>query len=159
MDRYCLREFNNNETCEISDAFNIKMTTAAKSLWYNGVSEQLNAVIQNSVHRIMVDCKCNEEVTLVWTIAAINSITNNIGFSPNKLVLEYNPTLPNVFENDPPALVLMIALFSKLVKDNLQAINSERQELIGVKGEMQYFKKEVMHMYTLNAINCVTVMT
>lgn len=102
MDRYCSCEFNSNETCEISDAFNIKMTTAAKSPCCNGACEQLNAVIQNSVHRIMVDCKCDEEVALVWTIAAINSITNNIGFSPNKLVFEYNPTLLNVFENAPP---------------------------------------------------------
>lgn len=78
------------------------MTTAAKSPCCNGACEQLNAVIQNSVHRIMVDCKCDEEVALVWTIAAINSITNNIGFSPNKLVFEYNPTLLNVFENAPP---------------------------------------------------------
>ena len=48
----------------------------------------------------MADFECNIEVALAWIIATKNVLTNDLGFSPNQLMLGHNPALPNVFENN-----------------------------------------------------------
>ena len=122
-------EFNNEEMRALGEAFNIRiMNTAAESPWSNGICERQNAVIGDSVRKIIADTKCSVEVALAWAIAARNCLTNNSGFSPNQLVFGQNPVLPNVFSNKPPALNVSIA--SDLVRDNLNAMHSARQEFV-----------------------------
>ena len=122
-------EFNNSEMRTLGEAFNVKvMTTAAESPWSNGVCERQNAVIGDSVRKIMADCNCALEVALAWAIAARNSLTNSFGFSPNQLVFGYNPAIPNVVTNDLPALES--ASSSETVRDNLNALHAARQEFI-----------------------------
>jgi len=77
-------EFSNSEMREMGEAFNIKiMTTAAESPWSNGICERQNAVIGDSVRKIMADAQCDLEVALAWAISARNALTNSSGFSPN----------------------------------------------------------------------------
>ena len=91
-------EFNNSEMREMGEAFNVKiMTTAAESPWSNGVCERQNAVIGDSVSKIMSDCHCSVEAALARAVSARNALSNNHGFSHSHLVFGINPVLPNIF--------------------------------------------------------------
>ena len=122
-------EFNNAEMRELGEAFNIKiMTTSAESPWSNGACERQNAVIGDIVRKIMADSRCDLDVALAWAVSARNALTNYAGFSPNQLVFGQNPGLPNVCENDPPAL--NPTLTSDIVRVNLNALHLARQEFV-----------------------------
>lgn len=48
------------------DAFSITIRpTDVESQWCNGVCEWLNSLIGNCVWKVMADCKCDIEMTLV----------------------------------------------------------------------------------------------
>ena len=99
------REFNNEELRSLGESYNIRiMATAAESPWSNGICERLNAVIGDSVRKIVSDSGCSLDIALAWAISARNSLANNSGFSPNQLVFGRNPCFPNVFTDKPPAL-------------------------------------------------------
>ena len=122
-------EFNNNDMRNLGEAFNITIkTTAAESPWSNGVCECQNAVIGDSVRKIMADVSCTLEVALSWAIAARNSLANFSGFSPNQLVFGRNPSLPNVFNDKIPALNADST--SDLIRMNLNAMHLARQEFV-----------------------------
>lgn len=122
-------EFNNEEMRALGEAFNIKiMTTSAESPWSNGVCERQNAVIGNIVRKIMDDSGCDLEMALAWAVSARNTLTNYAGFSPNQLALGYNPGLPNVYTNDPPALESDQP--SDIVRNNLNGLHVARREFL-----------------------------
>ena len=122
-------EFNNDEMRQVGDSFNIKiMTTAAESPWSNGVCERLNAVIGDIVRKIIADTKCELEVALSWAVSARNALANFSGFSPNQLVFGFNPAIPDIFHNKPPALEQVT--LSETVRENLNALHSARQEFL-----------------------------
>ena len=122
-------EFSNKEMRALGEAFNINIkTTAAQSPWSNGVCERQNAVIGDSVRKIMADAMCSVEVALAWAVAARNSLANNSGFSPNQLVFGQNPGLPNVFSDKLPALNANTP--SDLIRNNLNAMHVAREEFI-----------------------------
>ncbi|KAK3875456.1 hypothetical protein Pcinc_019668 [Petrolisthes cinctipes] len=113
----------------LGEAFNIKiMATSAESPWSNGACKHQNAVIGDIVRKRMADCQCDLDVALAWAISARNALTNYSGFSPNQLVFGLNPSLPNVYVNDPPALEPTTS--SEIVRDNLNALHLARQEFI-----------------------------
>lgn len=58
-------------------------------------------------------------------MSAKNSLTNYVGFSPNQFVFGYNPGVPNVYTNDPPALELNQP--SDIVRNNLNALHVARK--------------------------------
>ena len=121
------REFNNEDMRALGEAFNIKiMATSAESPWSNGVCERLNAVIGDIVRKIMADGGCGSEVALAWAVSARNALSNFTGFSPNQLVFGFNPCLPNIYDNDIPALEPTSA--SDIVRINLNALHLARQE-------------------------------
>jgi hypothetical protein len=125
-------EFNNQEFRELGEAFNIKiLNTAAESPWSNGMCERQNAVIGDTVSKIISDVNCDVHVALSWAISARNALSNYSGFSPNQLVFGFNPALPNVFINEPPALEPIET--SKMVRDNLQAMHAARESFIRVE--------------------------
>ncbi|KAK3870996.1 hypothetical protein Pcinc_023829 [Petrolisthes cinctipes] len=120
------REFNNAEMWALGEAFNIKvMATAAESPWSNGVCERQNAVIGDIVRKVLADTH-DLQVALAWTISARNVLMNDSGYCPNQLVFGYNPVLPNVWVNDPPALTASPP--SGIVRDKLNALHIARQE-------------------------------
>ena len=125
-------EFNNSEMHELDEAFNIKvMATAAESPWSNGCCERLNAVIGDSVRKIMSDTHCDLDMALAWAISARNALVNSSGFSPNQLVFGFNPAFPNVFQSDPPALKPVNS--SEIVRNNLNAMHVARQEFMKIE--------------------------
>ena len=122
-------EFNNSMMRDLGENFNIKiMTTSAESPWSNGVCERQNAVLGDSVRKIMDDSNCSVEVALAWAVAARNSLSNHSGFSPNQLVFGRNPALPNVFTDKPPAVTLTPS--SETVRLNLNAMRSAREDFV-----------------------------
>ena len=122
-------EFNNSEMRELGEQFNIKiLTTAAESPWSNGVCERLNAILGCSVRKIQEDTGCSTDVALAWAVSSRNALSNFSGYAPNQLVFGHNPVLPNVCENSPPALDAPST--SQIVKDNLNAMHSSRQDFI-----------------------------
>ena len=122
-------EFNNEELRALGESYNIRvMATAAESPWSNGVCERLNAVIGDSVRKIIADSKCSVEIALAWAVSARNSLSNNSGFSPNQLVFGRNPCYPNVFSDMPPALNPSPS--SDLVRQNLNAMHTAREAFV-----------------------------
>ena len=120
---------NNHAMRTLGEKFNITMkTTAAQSPWSNGVCERKNAVIGDSVRKIVDEEKCCVEIALAWTISARNSLANNHGFSPNQLVFGENPNLPSVYHDKAPAMNQNCP--SDLVRQNLNAMHKARQEFI-----------------------------
>ena len=122
-------EFSNSNMRMLGEAFNIKvLNTAAESPWSNGVCERLNSVLGNMVSKIIVDTGCDIEIALSWAVSARNSLLNNSGYSPNQLVFRVNPSIPNVFNSQPPALEEFT--MSDVVKKNLDAMHSARKEFL-----------------------------
>ena len=104
----------------LGESFNIKiLATSAESPWSNGVCERLNAVLGNMVSKISDDAKCDVHTALAWAVSARNAFDNNGGFSPNQLVFGFNPSIPNVFNNNLPAMEEVTA--SEMVRKHLNA--------------------------------------
>ena len=136
-------EFNNAVMRELGEAFNIKvMTTAAESPWSNGICERQNAVLGDSVRKIMADCNCDVKVALAWAVAARNALSNFSGYSPNQLVFGRNPALPNVFMDRLPALTL--TPHAEIVRNNLNAMHSARQEYVRLESN-EKLKRALRH--------------
>ena len=113
----------------MAENFNIKLLcTAAESPWSNGVCERLNAVIGRGVERVIADTECDVEVALAWVVSARNALQNNHGYSPNQLVFGFNPVLPSMCENGPPALENRTT--SRVVADNLNAMHKAREDFV-----------------------------
>lgn len=72
------------------------------------------------------NCKCDVQVALAWAIVARNALNDNFSFSLNQFVLGHYPALWNVFVNDSPVLEALTVLSSKIIRDILWAMNSER---------------------------------
>ena len=144
-------EFNNSEMRELGEAFNVKIiTTAAESPWSNGVVERQNAVIGNHVRKIMDSTNCCLEVALAWAISARNSLTNNLGFSPNQLVFGHNPAYPNVFNDEPPAMSDKMP--SDIVRENLIALRAAREEFIKLDAD-ERLRRALRHNVRENTLS------
>ena len=104
------------------------LSTAAESLWQNGITERYNAIISNVVDRILEDVNCSIVVALAWAISAKNSLKNVFGYSPNQLVFAKNPNLPIVVGSEPPALEGISS--SKLIADHLNCMHTARKAFI-----------------------------
>ena len=78
--------------------------------------------------KIMVNTESDVDVALAWAVAARNALTNFSGYSPNQPVFGYNPVLPNVISDKPPALEEVTA--SKMVRENLNAMHVARNEFL-----------------------------
>ena len=67
------------------------ITTAAYSLWSNGIIEQHNAVLENMVLKLTDDSKCSVAIALVWAVKAKNytiiSGTVQINLSLAKMII------------------------------------------------------------------------
>ena len=135
-------EFNNDEFKDMGEKFNIRvMGTSAESPFSNGVCERLNAVLENSVRKIVDDVGCDVGSALAWAVSARNSLLNNFGFSPNQLVFGYNPGYPTLDNSEPPALEQPKA---KVVEDNLKAMRVAREEFMR-KDSDERLKRALKH--------------
>lgn len=122
-------EFNNEDFRDFCENYNIRIrTTAAESPWSNGTVERHNAVVGESVDKIMYETRCSLDIALAWAVSAKNSLLNVHGYSPNQLVFGKNPNYPCVISNYPPALEGRS--ISEVVASNLNAMHSARENFI-----------------------------
>lgn len=114
-------EFVNQQFISMGEAYNIRLrTTAAESPWSNGICERYNGIIGEMVEKIMEDTNCSLVIALAWANSAKNTMQTIHGFSPAQLVFGYNPMLPCVQFDKPPALSSESA-YADIVEQNLKA--------------------------------------
>ena len=76
------REFN-QPFWDMAQNLNIVVrTTAAESLWSNGLNEWHNGILGEMVTKTLEDTFCSFEIALAWAISAKNTLHNVRGFSP-----------------------------------------------------------------------------
>ncbi len=122
-------EFNNENFRDMAQNLNIIVrNTAAQSPWSNGLNERHNAILGEMILKTMEDTGCDMDVAIAWATSAKNSLHNNNGFSPNQLVFGFNPNLPSVLTNQPPALEGTST--SERVAMNLNAMHAARRSFI-----------------------------
>ena len=123
------REFDNEHFRDMAQNLNIiVLPTAAQSPWSNGICERHNAIIGSTVKKIIEDVGCSFDLALAWAVSSKNALHNIGGFSPNQLVFGFNPNIPNVANNKPPALECVSS--SDVVARNLNALHSARRAFI-----------------------------
>ena len=76
----------------------------------------------------MADVGCDIQMALAWALSAKNALSSYLGFAPNQLVFGSNPSLPNIVNNNLPALGQVEG--SEMVRMNLNALHSARREFI-----------------------------
>ena len=124
-------EFNNETLREMSERYNITVkTTAAEAPWSNGLCERHNAVLAETMLKTMADSNCSPEVALSWAVHSKNSLSNVHGFSPYQLAIGYNPKLPSVLSNRPPAMESNAECLSDAVSQHLWAMGAARKAFI-----------------------------
>ena len=80
------------------------------------------------VLKLTDDSKCSVANALVWAVSAKNALHNNLGYSPNQLVLGKNPNLLSVLTAKPPAL--RSCTHSQLLAEHLNALHAARTAFI-----------------------------
>ena len=122
-------EFDNEQFRDMGDAMSIKVnTTGAYSPWANGLCERYNRVLGEMIDKILEEVDCSLKVAVAWATSAKNSLQNVHGFSPAQLVFGFNPVLPSVHTDKPPAL--SSNKYAEIVKDNLDAMKRGREAMI-----------------------------
>ena len=133
--------------------YNIRMVcTAAESPFSNGICERSNALLGNSVNKIIEDCQCDVEIALSWAVAARNTLLNNHGYSPNQIVFGFNPGFPSVYQDRLPALESPDV--SRMVAGNLRAMHVAREEFIKQESS-ERIKRALRHNVRQSAIEDV----
>lgn len=99
-------EFQNEEMRAVCSVLNVEiLSTAAESPWQNGLCEKNHQVTDLILHKLVVDFpKIRPEVLLRWANMSKNTLQMWSGYSSNQLVFGVNPNLPNIFDDDVPAL-------------------------------------------------------
>ena len=137
-------EFSNPEMRELGNMYNIRcLCTAAESPFSNGICERSNAIIGDSVSKIVEDVsQCDLETALAWAVSARNCLYNNQGFSSNQLVFGTNPVFPNVCINSPPGNEPPSD--SIVVAKNLEAMHKARESYIRAESS-ERIKRALRH--------------
>ena len=99
-------EFTSDEWREVTSFLNIKkITTAAEAPWQNGLCERVHQVTDQILLKLQ-DSYPNLELDLLlaWSNMARNSLQMYLGFSSHQLVFGTNPNLPNILNDNLPAM-------------------------------------------------------
>jgi hypothetical protein len=122
-------EFANQVMMEMNEKLGVETaTTAGESPFSSGIVERHNATLYVTMLKTLEDTKCDPEIALAWAVSAKNALQNKGGFSPNQLVFGFNPNLPNVMSDLPPALDGTTS--SDVVRNNLEALHSARENYV-----------------------------
>ena len=81
------------------------------------------------VRKILEEVNCSLDVAIAWANSAKNSLQTVHGFSPAQLVFGFNPMLPCVQNNKPPALASEEA-YAEILQQNLRAMKNARIAVI-----------------------------
>lgn len=99
-------EFSSAEMREVCSILNVEvLTTAAESPFQNGICERNHAIVDSMLAKLEDQCPSTPvEVLLAWASNAKNSLQMQNGFSSYQIIFGRNPRLPNVMEDQLPAL-------------------------------------------------------
>ena len=99
-------EFNNDELRDIASVLNVRvLTTAGYSPFQNGTCERIHAVTDAMLTKLQEQYpKTSLDILLSWANMARNSLQMWHGYSSYQLVFGKNPNLPNIMNDNLPAL-------------------------------------------------------
>ena len=96
-------EFSNELLHDMGRQLNVTVkVTPAHSPFSNGTVEKHNAVLAETMSKVLSDVKCEPDLALSWSLAEKNSLLNNNGFSPNQLVFGESCRFPSVVTDNLP---------------------------------------------------------
>ena len=136
-------EFANEVMQEMNEKLGIVTeTTPSESPFSNGLVERHHVMIYESMIKTMEDAKCDAAMALAWSVSAKNALLNSEGFSPNQLVFGFNPNLPSVVSDLPPALSKTTS--SDIVRKNLESLHTARANFIKAESS-ERIKRALRH--------------
>ena len=143
-------EFANEQYRDMCENLNIECCkTAAYSPWQNGLCERNHAVVDECIEKILSDNpKLSRELAVVWANNAKNCLQMNSGYSSYQLVYGQNPNLPNVLNDDPPAL--FGTTVSDIFAKHLNALHSARQSFIKAESS-ERIRRALRHQIRVKA--------
>ena len=128
-------EFNSDEMRDVTSILNVKLyTTAAESPFQNGLCERVHSVTDMMLTKLTADyANTNSDVLLSWANMARNSLQMWNGYSSHQLVFGENPNIPNVLNDNLPALegVTNSEVFAK----HLNALHGARRAFIQTEAD------------------------
>ena len=128
-------EFNSDEMREITSVLNVQLcTTSGESPWQNGLCERVHAVTDMMLVKLEADYgKINSQTLPSWANMARNSLQMWNGFSSHQLVFGENPNLPNIMNNNLPALQGTTS--SEVFAEHLNALHAARKAFIQTEAD------------------------
>jgi transposase InsO family protein len=119
-------EFASEEFRSMAESMGIYVsTTAAESSCSNDICERYNQVLGEMIDKVKSEVDCSLAVAIAWSVSAKNALQNVHGFSPAQLVFGFNPMLPSILSDKPPAL--SNDGYSDIIARNLNAQKMARE--------------------------------
>ena len=128
-------EFRSEEMREITSILNIQLcTTAGESPFQNGLCERVHAITDMMPTKLEAEYgKTNSQTLLSWANMARNSLQMWNGYSSHQLVFGENPNLPNIMNDNLPALEGSTS--SEVFAKHLNALHAARKIFIQTEAE------------------------
>ena len=125
------KEWCNDEFVTMCEQLGIEMnTTAAYAPFSNGICERHNGILAEMTLKIVEEVGCNYSLAVCWAVHAKNSLSNVYGFSPQQLVLGYNPVCPGL--ENPTLKVSQLSGYtsSQTVAEHLNTLMTARKAFL-----------------------------
>ena len=128
-------EFNSNEMRDITSVLNVQLcTTSGESPFQNGLCERVHAITDMMLVKLEADFgEINSQTLLSWANMARNSLQMWNGYSSHQLVFGENPNLPNIMNNNLPALQGTTS--SEVFAQHLNALHAARKAFIQTEAD------------------------
>ena len=128
-------EFNSDEMRDITSVLNVQLcTTSGESPFQNGLCERVHAITDMMLVKLEADFgKINSQTLHSWANMARNSLQMWNGYSSHQLVFGENPNLPNIMNNNLPALQGTTS--SEVFAQHLNALHAARKAFIQTEAD------------------------
>ena len=128
-------EFVNEKFNDLCSHMDIHIRTSpSESPWCNGAVERHNGLLADMINAVKEETGCSTDIAVAWAVNSKNSLNNVFGFSSHQLVFGKNPEVPGIltYRNLP---ALSETTVSKIVADNLNAMESARKNFISLEND------------------------
>ena len=128
-------EFSSDEIRDITSILNIHLcTTAGESPFQNGLCERVHAITDMMLVKLEAEHgKTHSQTLLSWANMARNSLQMWNGYSSYQLVFGENPNLPNIMNDNLPALEGTTS--SEVFVKHLNALHTARKIFIQTEAD------------------------
>lgn len=128
-------EFNSDEMREVMSILNVQLcTTAGESPFQNGLCERVHAITDMMLVKLQADYgNGNSQTLLSWANMARNSLQMWNGYSSHQLGFGENPYLPNIMNNNLPALEGITS--SEIFAKHLNTLHAARKAFIQTEAD------------------------